>query len=184
VSDAEKPGTGIDRTTIRPLLAMPMAERIAYIVKSTQNTNRIFAKAWGADAPALIFEPYAALRALVAAGVEFVAVDGLAGAAWGSLVVSIETAVCYRPEPANIEALDRALAVLGGAAGPIECVPAADFDDVRSRATAVVIDTDLRVLVCSLDDLIRMKRAANRPKDRIELEILAAVKEEREKLGL
>jgi len=27
-----------------------------------------------------------------------------------------------------------------------------------------------------------MKRAANRPKDRIELEILAAVKEEREKL--
>jgi hypothetical protein len=29
-----------------------------------------------------------------------------------------------------------------------------------------------------------MKRAANRPKDRIELEILAAVKEEREKPGL
>lgn len=34
------------------------------------------------------------------------------------------------------------------------------------------------------DDLMRMKRASNRPEDRIELEILAAVKEEREKLGL
>ncbi len=37
------------------------------------------------------------------------------------------------------------------------------------------------VQVSDLDDLIRMKRAAGRPKDRIELEILTAVREERER---
>ena len=34
------------------------------------------------------------------------------------------------------------------------------------------------VLVASLDDLMAMKRAAGRPKDRIELEMLGAVREE------
>lgn len=34
------------------------------------------------------------------------------------------------------------------------------------------------VLVASLDDLIAMKRAAGRPKDRVELEILGALREE------
>jgi len=42
----------------------------------------------------------------------------------------------------------------------------------------------LRVDVADIDDLIRMKRAAGRRKDRIELEVLAAVREEREALGL
>ena len=51
------------------------------------------------------------------------------------------------------------------------------------NATEIEIE-GMRVLMASLDDLMRMKRAADRPKDRIELEILAAVKEEREKLGL
>jgi hypothetical protein len=37
---------------------------------------------------------------------------------------------------------------------------------------------DLEVPVASLDDLIRMKRAAGRPKDRIELEILGALRDE------
>jgi hypothetical protein len=34
------------------------------------------------------------------------------------------------------------------------------------------------VLVASLDDLLRMKRAAGRPKDRIEVEVLEAVRAE------
>ena len=33
-------------------------------------------------------------------------------------------------------------------------------------------------LVASLDDLMAMKRAAGRPKDRVELEILGALREE------
>jgi hypothetical protein len=36
----------------------------------------------------------------------------------------------------------------------------------------------LTVSVASIDDLIRMKRAAGRPKDLIEVEVLAAVRDE------
>ena len=35
------------------------------------------------------------------------------------------------------------------------------------------------VLVADLDDLIAMKPAAGRPKDRVELEVLAALRQER-----
>jgi hypothetical protein len=38
-----------------------------------------------------------------------------------------------------------------------------------------------KVLVAALEDLIRLKKAAGRPKDRIELEILSALKEEIER---
>lgn len=72
-------------------------------------------------------------------------------------------------------------------AGSFDCLgtpkPTKGYDELRANASEVELE-HLRVLVCSLDDLLRMKRAANRPKDRIELEILAAVKEERENLGL
>ena len=45
--------------------------------------------------------------------------------------------------------------------------------------TAVQTDLDgLRVLVADIDDLIRMKRAAGRPKDLIELEVLGALRDE------
>lgn len=37
----------------------------------------------------------------------------------------------------------------------------------------------IKIFVASVDDLIRMKRAAGRAKDRIEPEILGAVREER-----
>jgi hypothetical protein len=70
-------------------------------------------------------------------------------------------------------------------AGSFDCLgtpaPFNGYDELAKNASEVEI-AGLRVLVCSLDDLMRMKRAAGRPKDRIELEILAAVKEEREKL--
>lgn len=72
--------------------------------------------------------------------------------------------------------------------GPFDCLGTPSgttgYADLARNASEMTLDADTRVLVCSLDDLMRMKRAANRPKDRIELEILAAVKEEREKLGL
>lgn len=41
----------------------------------------------------------------------------------------------------------------------------------------------VRVRVAGLDDLMAMKRAAGRPKDRIELEILGAVREEIDRQG-
>jgi hypothetical protein len=54
----------------------------------------------------------------------------------------------------------------------------AGYDDLAANAAEAVLDDDLVVPVASLDDLIRMKRAAGRPKDRVELEILGALRDE------
>ncbi|MGH2635913.1 MAG: hypothetical protein ACRDHU_07200 [Actinomycetota bacterium] len=51
------------------------------------------------------------------------------------------------------------------------------FDELARRAVSFDLD-GITVLVASLDDLIRMKRAAGRPKDLIEVEVLAAVRDE------
>jgi predicted nucleotidyltransferase len=55
----------------------------------------------------------------------------------------------------------------------------AGYDDLRAGAETLDLD-GLTVPVVSLDDLIRMKRAAGQPKDRIELEVLGALRDERE----
>lgn len=67
--------------------------------------------------------------------------------------------------------------------GDLDCLgtPAgvAGFDELE--AAAVIIDIDgAAIAVASLSDLIKMKRAAGRPKDRVELEILGALRDEME----
>ncbi len=48
-------------------------------------------------------------------------------------------------------------------------------------ANAIVLDVEgLPLKVASLDDLMRMKEASGRPKDRIELEVLGALRDELE----
>ena len=54
----------------------------------------------------------------------------------------------------------------------------AGFYALDANAERLDLADGLRVAVASLDDLIVMKRAAGRPKDRIELEILGALREE------
>ena len=56
------------------------------------------------------------------------------------------------------------------------------FDELARNATEIDLD-GLRVKVASIDDLIRMKRAAGRPKDRVELEILGALRDEIDAAG-
>ncbi|HEU4831478.1 MAG TPA: hypothetical protein VFU18_02100, partial [Actinomycetota bacterium] len=51
------------------------------------------------------------------------------------------------------------------------------YADLDANATDEVVD-GLTVRVASIEDLIRMKRAAGRPKDLIALEWLAAVRDE------
>jgi len=53
------------------------------------------------------------------------------------------------------------------------------FDELITNVVEFDLGDGLVLPVCDLDDLIRMKRAAGRTKDRIELEVLAAVREER-----
>jgi hypothetical protein len=51
------------------------------------------------------------------------------------------------------------------------------FPDLDANATDEVVD-DLTIRVASIEDLIRMKRASGRAKDRIALEWLSAVRDE------
>ena len=51
------------------------------------------------------------------------------------------------------------------------------FDDLARTATPMPLD-GRTILVASIDDLIRMKLAAGRPKDLIEAEVLGALREE------
>jgi predicted nucleotidyltransferase len=55
--------------------------------------------------------------------------------------------------------------------------PGLDYQQLVERATTVRVH-GASIPVASLTDLMEMKRAAGRPKDRIELEILGALREE------
>jgi predicted nucleotidyltransferase len=73
------------------------------------------------------------------------------------------------------------LFTLDTAFGPFDLLanpdPGFDFETLRRNAITVEVG-GAAVKVASLDDLMAMKRAAGRPKDRIELEILGALREE------
>jgi hypothetical protein len=53
------------------------------------------------------------------------------------------------------------------------------YVDLKQAAETMTVGDGLKVWVCSIDDLIRMKRAAGRTKDRLELENLGALRDER-----
>ena len=65
--------------------------------------------------------------------------------------------------------------------GPIDCIGTPAGTDGFHELAAAASDEDLDglvVRVASVDDLIRMKRAAGRPQDRIALEWLSALRDE------
>jgi predicted nucleotidyltransferase len=70
--------------------------------------------------------------------------------------------------------------------GPVDVIglPAGvrDFSELAANAVRFDLGGGVSVDVCDLEDLIRMKRASGRPKDRIELEVLGAVRDERSDL--
>ena len=68
-------------------------------------------------------------------------------------------------------------------AGPMDCLGTPAGTDGSADLDASATDEDLDglvVRVASLDDLIRMKRAADRPQDRIAVEWLSALRDELE----
>jgi len=57
------------------------------------------------------------------------------------------------------------------------------FEQLARAAEAMEIARGVSVTVASIEDLIKMKRAAGRPKDLIEVEVLSAVRDELESEG-
>ncbi|HZS93415.1 MAG TPA: hypothetical protein VFA78_01335 [Chloroflexota bacterium] len=141
------------------------------------------------------FDPLAILGRLVEGDVDFVIIGGLAATIHGAAIPTRDLDVMYDREPANLERLAAVLAGLSVRLRGAEDVPlrvdarllrngdrftfttpfgdidilatadgAASYGDVRERAQLLDIGP-YRVRVASLDDLIDMKRGANRPKD-------------------
>lgn len=159
------------------------------------------------------FSAGALLRALVAHGVDFVVVGGIALIFHGSARITQDLDICFASDQANLDALGAALIELGATLrgvpdgvpfvpdgqalrrlsivtldtqdGPIDLLRQPDgaprYDELRSRADRIQVD-GMAVLVCSLDDLESMKRAAGRPKDQIDLEEIEVIRRLRRQL--
>jgi predicted nucleotidyltransferase len=148
------------------------------------------------------------IRALNAEGVRYVVIGGLAMILQGSDYATVDSDFAVSTDPSNTQPIVRALAslrphphyatvdnfiwdersIFGSAismvtdAGDVDLLrvlPGVDsFDGLFERANIMTIFGET-VRVASLNDLIAMKREANRPKDRnhvIELEALARVR--------
>jgi predicted nucleotidyltransferase len=67
--------------------------------------------------------------------------------------------------------------------GALDCLATptgtSGYNDLKQAAETMPVGGGLRVWVCSIDDLIRMKRAAGRRKDLSALEELGALRDER-----
>lgn len=91
----------------------------------------------------------------------------------------------FRPDARTIRAGDHF--TLATDAGDLDLLgsPAGvkSFDELERAALTLDLD-GISVRVAAIDDLIRMKRAAGRPKDLIELEVLGALRDEIERAAL
>ena len=120
------------------------------------------------------------LARLTEAEVRFVLVGGLAVNAWGYLRATRDVDVVPDPFPENLERLDVLLRDLGGKVDVdgrlLEEGASPSFAALDEKAKDVDLD-GLVVRVCSLEQLLEMKRSSSRPRDREDLEALAAAQD-------
>lgn len=160
------------------------------------------------DFAGVAFDPLELLRVLVAHDVEFVLIGGVAARLHGSPTVTRDVDICFARSPENLDRLAAALRDLDAAlrgvddaetlasggnftfttrAGPLDVLawPAGvgGCEELAVNAEAVDLGDGVIVRLVDIDDLIRMKRATGRAKDRVELEILEAVREEQQRQG-
>jgi predicted nucleotidyltransferase len=151
---------------------------------------------------------------LVAHGVDFVVIGGIALIAHGSARNTRDLDIVYATDPANLEALGAAMieirARLRGAPKELQFVPDAGtlrqtqiltldsdegwidllvapagsppYTELRERAERVTIG-GVAVLIASLEDLERMKRAAGRIRDLADLEEIEVIRRLRARLN-
>jgi hypothetical protein len=147
------------------------------------------------------------LRRLVARGVDFVVIGGIAGVLHGSSRATFDLDVCFATDRANLDALGEVLVgldarlkgvrervpfvpdaatlrkvavlTLDTAAGELDVLAkpsgAPRYDALRRRAERYDLG-GFSVLVASIDDLIAMKQATDRPKDRADVDELETIR--------
>ena len=124
----------------------------------------------------LAFDPIRILQQLTSDGVDFVVIGGIA-----------ELRARLRDVPRELPVQVDAVMIWQGHnftfvtdAGFFDCLASPEegastaYEDLTANAQTVTI-AGLPILVCSVEDLIRMKQAAGRAKDLIEVEVLKAV---------
>lgn len=139
-------------------------------------------------------------RHLADVGLDAVLIGNAAAALRGAPVTTVDLDFLFRRTPRNVQKLKQLSARLGATVlrpyypvsdrfrlvrdedglqidfmGSIHGIRS--FEGLRKRATAVRI-AGVEVLVASLDDVIRSKRAAGRPRDLAVLELLEKAREE------
>lgn len=105
------------------------------------------------------------------------------GAALGELGARLRGAppdVPFHPDRRSLERVELLTLVTDHGDLDVLMIPSGvgGFEQLDANAEQMEVADGLVVGVASLDDLISMKRAADRPKDRIELEILGALRDE------
>ncbi|WP_037500483.1 hypothetical protein [Solirubrobacter soli] len=132
-----------------------------------------FAHAGGVVDVQPAFDPAVLITALDRAGVGYVLVGGLAGAAHGVVRASADIDLVPEPSRENLAAL----ATLGAARpdhgirtpwGDVHVIHAIPYADLRERAIALPLG-DTEAVSCSRDDFRAMKLALGRPRDLIDV---------------
>lgn len=97
----------------------------------------------------------------------------------------VEAAVPFVPDGHSLSQME--ILTLETTAGPIDVLmrPSGSppYDELRSKAERKDLG-GFSVLVASIDDLIAMKQSTDRPKDRIVVEELRAIRRLRDRLGI
>jgi hypothetical protein len=150
-------------------------------------------------------EPSHLLRRLVAAGVDFVVIGGVAVILLGSARNTKDVDITFATDQRNLDALGGVLvelnARLRGIDEPLPFIPdgrtlrnislltldteppgGPPYDELRARASDVDIG-GATVRVADIDDLIAMKKAAGRLRDLADIDELEAIKELRHESG-
>lgn len=195
-----RPGARADRRTIRQLLAVPPAERLGG--RPDQDTAP----------PPGVFDALGMLSVLHGHGARFVVIGAVGDRLWGAPTVTGSLDICHDRFPDNLRRISRALVALEAQPRSDDADPYEPYlrslevggGHFTTRLGMLAVHTNppgveaypalvanacpfdlgegVVVLVGDLDDLMRMRRATGRPKDVIELEVLAAVAEQRERI--
>jgi len=115
-------------------------------------------------------------------GVEYLLIGGVATQVHGHRRTTMDLDLTPNPSPENLHRLGAALAELGDPSRVLvfkEPKGAHEFDQMRERALVVDLDGN-EVAIVSLDDLIRMKRAASRPADLDDIAALTEVERQKQ----